>query len=60
MAVNMIAVMEDHFTKWVEGRANLWQRGSYSGQYHISVLDPEIWCSISLHSDRDKGFTAAL
>ncbi len=55
-----IAVMQDHFTKWVEGRA-------ICGKEALTVADAVVqeWilkhgAPISLHSDRGKEFTAAL
>ena len=55
-----IVVMQDHFTKWVEGRA-------ICGKEALTVADAIVqdWvlkhgAPISLHSDRDKEFTAAL
>ena len=55
-----IAIMQDHFTKWVEGRA-------ICGKEALTVADAVVqeWilkhgAPISLHSDRGKEFTAAL
>ncbi len=55
-----IVVMQDHFTKWVEGRA-------ICGKEALTVADAIVqdWVlkhgtPISLHSDRGKEFTAAL
>ncbi len=53
-----IVVMQDHFTKWVEGRAICGKEALTNAIVQVWVL--KHGAPISLHSDRGKEFTAVL
>ena len=55
-----IAVMQDHFTKWVEGRAICGKEALTVAEAVVQEWILKHGAPISLHSDRGKEFTTAL